>query len=137
MARPVVIKPRTDILSQSGDLLATASTEGVVIDVDEPPTSGRILVEFPASVQVWLKPEQVWFRDGALGLLRAILQFRSAVLVDADFPFQASKDLIIDNQLTHLASVVDLKTDDGYTIRIQSDANNDLSVTYLFTGTNQ
>lgn len=139
MSRPVTVATKFDLI-EDGVVVVAKGVTGTVVGCEEPPTSnGRFQVSFNQQDQVivrWLTSEQITWRDGFLGPLRAILQTRSALLVDCDFVQLFSPiDLVVGGQLTYDGSVIDLKTDDGYSIRIKSDANNDFTISYLYTGT--
>lgn len=134
--RAVKVVAKFDII-EDGVVVIAKNTEGVVIGTEEPPMIGRYQVTFTVlnvPITRWLTSDQIIWRDGFLGPLRAVLQTRSAVLVDCDFAnLMTNRDLVINNALTFNGGIIDFKTDDGYTIRVTSNANNDLAVEYFFT----
>ncbi len=135
---PVYVVAKYDFI-ENGVVRVARGTEGTVLTVSEPPALFMIQVRFTgggSSEDIWVNLDQVTFRDGAIGPLRAVLQGRAVVLTDVRYPYLLStRDLVIDNRLTYAGNMVDLITDDGYTIRITSNANNDIAVSYLLTST--
>lgn len=136
MNRPVIVVAKFDIL-ENGSIIVAKGTVGTVLEADTPPTVGRFYVEFQGDdnpVTRWVVAEQLIWRDGFLGPLRAILLSQAIVVVDVDFvSLMSPLDLLINNNLTFDGSTIDMFTDDGYKIRISSNANNDLTVSYLST----
>lgn len=134
MDRPVNVVAKFDIL-ENGNLLVSKGTLGTVLEADTPPIVGRFYVRFQGDdnpVDRWVVTEQLIWRDGFLGPLRAILLSQAIVVVDVDFvSLMSPLDLLINNNLTFDGSTIDLFTDDGYKIRISSNANNDLTISYL------
>jgi len=133
--RPVNVVVKKNILATDGSVSVASGSSGTVVQSQYPPSAKGFQVQFSRSggdVFVWLPSEDLIWRDGLLGPLRAILQTQSAVIVDADFVSLISPvDLVVDDRLSFSGNSVDLFTDDGYKIRITSDANSDLRVEYL------
>lgn len=135
--RPVLVTLKKNIIASDGSISVAAQSVGTVVETQYPPTAKGFYVTFQRSggnVSVWLPPEDLIWRDGILGPLRAILQTQSAVIVDAEFVnLISSVDLVVDDRLSFAGNSIDLRTDDGFSIRITSDANSDLRVEYLKT----
>lgn len=130
----IYAKLKYDLLADDGSVLVVGGTDGTIQDVDQPPTTGRVNVLFPEGQSAWLRQENLIFRDGPIGLLRAILRYNSVVLTDARYTFPALRDPVIDSRPSYAGGSVDLVTDLGFILRIVSDANNDLRTSFVSEG---
>lgn len=134
-ARPIEVVLKSDIV-ENGTITVAAGTEGVVTSAVLPPALRQYTVTFSSmgSPEKTVAASQIRFRDGVIGPVRAIINTTGGLFItDIDYThLYSTTDLVIDNSLTYFSGSVKLTSEDGTTIVITTNANNDIDMEVTF-----
>jgi hypothetical protein len=134
-ARPIEVVLKSDIVD-NGTVLVAAGTEGVVLSAVLPPALRQYSVRFSStgSPVKNVAASQIRFRDGVIGPVRAILATTGGLFItDIDYThIYSTTDLVIDNSLTYFGGSIKLTAEDGTTMIVTSNANNDIDMEVTF-----